>query len=46
MYLKDISKVYRIINTIWENNTSKIVLIIIFFNTNLINKMMNLLFYN
>ncbi|KAG4107526.1 hypothetical protein H8356DRAFT_921137 [Neocallimastix lanati (nom. inval.)] len=24
MYLKDISKVYRIINTIWENNTSKI----------------------
>jgi len=24
MYLKDMSKVYRIINTIWENNTSKI----------------------
>jgi hypothetical protein len=24
MYLKDISKVYRLINTIWENNTSKI----------------------
>jgi len=24
MYLKDMTKVYRIINTIWENNTSKI----------------------
>ncbi|ORX34876.1 hypothetical protein BCR36DRAFT_588538 [Piromyces finnis] len=24
MYLKDMTKVYRILNTIWENNTSKI----------------------
>ena len=32
MYLKDMTKVYRIINTIWENNTSKIVSLLIINN--------------